>query len=354
MACRELESAGPRAPSGSGRRAEEDAGFALIGRTVGSFRIIEQLGSGATGSVFLACHPLIGSKVAVKFLHPRLCSNPQLVAQFQDEARAVNVVGHPNIISIFDMGVSPPSDLYLVMEYLEGRPLSSLRGPVPASVAVPILAQVCDALEAAHRVGVVHRDVKPDNVFLLRRGRSNFVKLLDFGAAQLRRAPRRGGVGESGLVMGSPPYMPPEQWLGGPIDGRTDVYALGVTAYLLATGRLPFETRCVPLAQIFRRHRDELPPPPAQVNPGVPRALSEAIVRALAKRPEDRFSSAGELGAALRAVLSRRKKARSLEESLSPALLPCGAVGELEGNHPVGGRDSPNWSGTLRQLPPPA
>jgi serine/threonine protein kinase len=304
----------------------EPAATELSDQTVGGFRLLKQLGLGATGTVYLARHEVIGSTVAIKALHERFVANERLVAQFYDEARAVNVIGHENIVRIFDLHVLPPAKYYLVMEHLDGRPLSALaNSPLAPRVAIPILTQICEALEAAHRVGVVHQDVKPDNVILLRRGRANFVKLLDFGAVRLKE-----GSGEASprrLVMGTPAYMPPEQWKGGPVDGRTDIYALGVTAYLLATGTLPFRLKGKPLREMARAHRTQLPPPPHLVNPEVPQAWSEAILQALAKRPEDRFASAKDFGAAMRGVLSRARRRQPPEPGLvvesTPTVVTC-------------------------------
>ncbi len=274
-----------------------------VGQNLGSFRVERQIGEGAMGTVFLARHAVIGSAVAAKVLRPRLAEHPRLVERFYAEARAVSMVGHENIVKVFDMGVSESGLHYMLMELLEGETLSQLPVPAPPSVAIPILTQVCDALEAAHRVGVVHMDIKPGNVILVRRRRSFAVKVLDFGAARLL-SEAAGGTLE-GMVVGTPAYMPPEQWRKEAADGRSDVYGLGVTAYWLATGRLPFFAGSV--REMFLAHRDLIPRPPHEVSPRVGREWSDAIMRALAKRKEDRFASAAELGAALRRILRRRR-----------------------------------------------
>ncbi len=174
---------------GDGLRAVDP----LVGATVGSFRVVRALGRGGMGTVYLAEHPVIGSRVAIKFLHESMAASPELVARFYDEARAVNRIGHENIVGIFDLSMLPPNRYYIVMEYLDGDALSALvrRGSFQPGEALAILLQLCDALQCAHERGVVHRDLKPDNVFVLRRRGVPFVKLLDFGIAKLRDAPRR-------------------------------------------------------------------------------------------------------------------------------------------------------------------
>jgi serine/threonine-protein kinase len=168
-------------------------------------------------------------------------------------------------------------------------------------VSVPILCQACDALQAAHAADVVHRDLKPENIFLVKRGGTDhFVKLVDFGIAKLG-VTRSGGLTAAGLVVGTPEYMAPEQWMGEDIDGRADLYALGIIAYLLATGRLPFR-EATPLAY-FSAHKDKQPEPPRKINPSLPAAYEAVILKALAKRPEDRFQVAFEMREALRQAI---------------------------------------------------
>lgn len=306
-------------------------------RALGDFRIIRKVGHGAMGTVFLAEHRVIGSRVAVKFLNPSFASNPQVVEQFRDEARAVNRVGHPGIVRTYDLRFIPPSCYLLLMEYVEGQSLSSLAGaPVPVKQAVPILAQICDALEAAHRVGVVHRDVKPENIFLEERDGRQCVKLLDFGAAWLRNGEAKAEEGGK-LVLGTPAYMPPEQWKGEAVDGRADVYAVGVIAYMLATGTQPFAARGRKMRDVFLSHRDETPKDPRELNAQVPGAWAKVILKALAKKPEDRYASAAEMAQALRNVRSRRPRRRrgaQREASVSPTYVA-------------------NWTEAVKALPPP-
>ncbi len=275
----------------------------LVGQTFGSFRIVKEIGKGGMGTVYLGEHTVISSRVAIKVLQEKLAADEGLVARFYAEARAVNLIGHENIVNIFDMNVVPPSRYYLVMEYLEGKPLNALlTQPVPASVAIPILIQVCDALQGAHDAGIIHRDLKPENIFLIRRGRrDNFVKVLDFGLAKLLDAAQSPTRTAAGLIVGTPEFMSPEQCNSVPVDGRSDIYSLGNIAWLLATGRLPYTQRG--LGDLLIAHRSQLPKPPHEVNPRVPRAWSDAIMKAVAKNPAERFQTAEEFADALEAAM---------------------------------------------------
>jgi tRNA A-37 threonylcarbamoyl transferase component Bud32 len=271
----------------------------LLGAQVGSYRILKLLGTGGMGSVYLGEHTGIGSRAAIKFLHEHLSSNTDLVQRFYAEARSVNLIGHANIVSIFDMNVLPPNRYYLVMEYLEGRSLEALvqQGPMPMARAIPILSQVCDALDEAHAAGVVHRDLKPENLMLVKRGRQeDFVKILDFGIAKLQSTESSRKTA-TGVIIGTPDYMAPEQAGADTIDGRTDQYSLGVIAYELATGKTPFSG--LPITAMLVAHLSQEPKKPHEVNPAVPQAISAVIMKALAKKPEARFASCGDFGQAL-------------------------------------------------------
>jgi tRNA A-37 threonylcarbamoyl transferase component Bud32 len=261
------------------------------------------VGRGGMGTVYLAEHPVIGSKVAIKFLHESMANEAEVVARFYDEARAVNLIGHENIVGVYDLSMLPPNRFYYVMEYLEGETLAALehRGPVPPPVGLEVLLQLCDALSAAHEQGVVHRDLKPENVFLVsRRGQPHFVKLVDFGIAKLRTAGK--GRTQAGILVGTPEYMAPEQCDDGDIDARTDVYALGVMAFELFTGRLPFTARAT--TQLLMAHLGKAPPRPSSIAP-VDAELERAILRALEKDPARRFQDMGAFADALRPVLLR-------------------------------------------------
>ncbi|WP_242346177.1 serine/threonine-protein kinase [Anaeromyxobacter terrae] len=285
------------------------------------------LGRGGMGTVYLAEHPVIGSRVAVKFLHEAMAADAHVVSRFYDEARAVNLIGHENIVGIYDLSVLAPGRFYYVMEYLDGETLAErIRGgPLDPAIALDVLLQLCDALQCAHERGVVHRDLKPENVFLVQlRGRRDFVKLVDFGIAKLRDA-RAAGRTESGVIVGTPEYMAPEQCEDGPIDARTDVYALGVIAFELATGRLPFVGRGV--APLLLAHLKTPPPRPSELAPVSP-ALERAILRALEKDPGARFADMAAFAGALRAAQAQLP-ARTPPPS--PALRPAAGAAPLHG-----------------------
>jgi serine/threonine protein kinase len=268
---------------------------------VGSYKVVRALGTGGMGAVYLAEHSVIGSKVAVKFLHAHLASSPDLVQRFYAEARSVNLIGHANIISIFDMNVLPPNRYYLVMEFLEGKALDEvLQTPMPTAQAVNVLVQACDGLDAAHKHHIVHRDLKPENIMLVKRGRQeHFVKVLDFGIAKLVSQTASNKTA-TGIIIGTPDYMSPEQAQGGAIDGRSDIYSLGVIAYQMATGKTPFSG--LPITSMLVAHMTQVPPAPHLVNSQVPLAFSMAIMKALAKEPAGRYQTADEFARALEAA----------------------------------------------------
>jgi len=280
---------------------------AMIGRMVGSYRIAKLLGEGGMGAVYLGEHPAIGSKVAIKMLHAQYAAKPTIVERFFNEARSVNLIGHDNIVKILDFDVTGEGRHYFVMEFLHGRALQALLQPgrpLPLQLAGPILLQCCRALQAAHERGIVHRDFKPDNVFLVEQaGRQDVVKLVDFGIAKLA-AESGGGMTQPGTVMGTPAYMSPEQAAGeATIDARSDIYSLGVTMFQMATGKLPFAEAGPSFGKILIAHLQQPPPLPRSIEPGVPEELERIILRTLEKKPEDRYPSMTGLHDALRACM---------------------------------------------------
>ena len=318
---RECPECGGRWPDGTetcpedGARLVAEGADPYIGQPVGSYVVTRCLGRGGMGAVYEAQHPTIGSRVAVKFLHRRYSADEAIVDRFFNEARAVNVIGHDNIIHVSDFNRMEDGSPYFIMEFLEGRPLTELVGqPQPLSVTGPIFLQVTEGLLAAHEKGIIHRDLKPDNLFLVNRGRrANFVKIVDFGIAKLQ-GPDAAASGRTatGMVMGTAQYMSPEQAGGevGRISPASDVYSLGVIMFQLATGRLPFEGKS--FGEILVGHLMQPPPPPRSLEPSVPEGYEAVILRCLEKKPEDRYGSMDELFEALGAVLDAEGLSRDL------------------------------------------
>jgi hypothetical protein len=267
-------------------------------KTLGRYRILGELGRGAMGVVYRAVDPLIEREVALKTLHAEL---PEDVAgevrvRFLREARSAGRLSHPNIVTIFDVGEEGGA-AYIAMELLEGPSLLKMlkeRERVPFHTAADIIAQVADALHHAHQYSIVHRDVKPANVVVSRSGRA---KLTDFGVAYVPAS----DVTQHGSALGSPRYMAPEQVLGQPIDARADVFSLGVVLYEVLTRRTPFEwPGDTTVFALMQRIAGEPHPPLRQIDAAIPAGFDRIMDRALAKRPQDRYQSAGEFAADLR------------------------------------------------------
>jgi serine/threonine protein kinase len=270
----------------------------MIGQILGGYRVIEQLGTGGMGVVYVGQHELIGKRAAVKVLLPELSRDAAVVRRFFNEARAATQVRHPGIVEVFDFGHAADGSAYIVMELLHGETLSARvrrQGRVPLTTSIRLVQQIAGALGAAHTAGIVHRDLKPENVFIVRDPDvtgGERAKVLDFGIAKLAGDMSAEELKtRTGAVIGTPRYMAPEQCRGArEVDHRADLYALGCIFYELLCGRPPFLEKGI--GDLFAAHMFMPPQPPSTFEPSVPPALDAVILNLLAKAPEQRFPSA--------------------------------------------------------------
>jgi serine/threonine-protein kinase len=295
------------------------ASGSLISQTIGNYRVISLLGEGGMGVVYLAQHPVIGRKVAIKLLHAVLARDQDIVSRFFNEARAIHMIAHENIVEILDFGQTTDGQPYFIMEYLTGESLSDAlgRGPMAPADVETIGAQMCRALGAAHAKGIVHRDLKPHNVQLIDKADGAIhVKILDFGVAKILASPdgAQSVKTRTGSLMGTPLYMSPEQCKGaGTLDHRTDIYSLGVMLFEMLAGRPPFMAEGV--GELFAKHMLEEAPQLGDFAPAAPPHMVAAIMKSLAKEPRDRFQTMEEF-----------RKALVGEIKLAPALARSGGT----------------------------
>ncbi|WP_428269791.1 protein kinase domain-containing protein, partial [Haliangium sp.] len=279
----------------------------MIGETVGSYRITRRLSSGGMGTVYEAVHTLIERRAAVKVLLPELSRDSEMMQRFFSEAKATAAIGHPGIVEILDFGFDHRGVAYLVMEFLDGTPLNRrLRAGLGLEHALALVEHIVDALGAAHAKGIVHRDLKPGNVMVVADSAVAFgerTKLLDFGIAKLVDNADSGHKTRTGLVMGTPSYMAPEQCRGtGRIDHRADLYAVGCILFRMLCGRPPFVSEGT--GEIIGMHLFQPPPRPRTLNPNLDPALEALVLRLLAKSPDARPQSAPALLEELDAVIA--------------------------------------------------
>src|SRR6266540_4367918 len=281
------------------RSSSEPHENTLTGRTLSHYQVVSLLGAGGMGEVYLARDPRLDRTVAIKILPGDLAEDPERMQRFEREARAASALNHPNVATIYDVGESDGVH-FIVMEHVEGETVAARvagRSLLPAAV-VDIAVQAADALDVAHAKGITHRDIKPANLMVTHRGH---VKVLDFGVAKVNRSEEVGPSDEwtvepvtsVGSVIGSGPYMSPEQLVGGTVDSRSDVFSLGVVLYQLAAGQLPFSgaTR----GEMKDRIVHAAPAPMMPLNPDIPSDLERITLKCLDKQPEGRYQSAREL-----------------------------------------------------------
>src|SRR5277367_1663435 len=279
----------------------------MIGQVLGGkYTVVRLIGEGGMGAVYEGEQQLgtAKRKVAVKTLHPHLSRDPKIKARFEREVGTIAELEHPNTIQVYDFGTTPEGILYIVIEFLHGKSLADQlekQGAMAPERVVNILEQVCGSLEEAHGRGIVHRDLKPDNVVLVERaGRKDFVKVLDFGIAKRSKEEDKDEqkLTQQGMVLGTPPYMSPEQFTGKPIDSRSDIYSLAVMAYEMLTGTLPF--RAETAWEWATQHMTAAPIPIESLAEGMraPESMRAAIRKALAKNPDDRFQTVSDFEAA--------------------------------------------------------
>ena len=267
----------------------------LIGKSLGKYRVVKHIGAGGMGTVYKAYQPDLERYVAIKVLLTQQALTPGSKERFELEAKAIAKLSHPNILPIYDFGLEDGLS-YFVMKYVSGQSLRNvLKGPLPLSIVSHYLDQIAAALDHAHQHSILHRDVKPANVLI----EENWLLLADFGLVKLLE--NNADLTSPGAIMGSPRYISPEQVNSEPIDHRADIYSLGIMLYEMTTGELPFQKR---MPDILFQHVTDPPPMPRELNPELSESIEQIILKTLAKNPDERYASAGQVARVFRDAIA--------------------------------------------------
>jgi serine/threonine-protein kinase len=320
----------------------------LVGQVIADrYHIIKKLGEGGMGAVYLGEHVKMGRKSAIKVMNPGMAADPDAISRFNREASNASRISHPNVCQIYDFGETTEGVIYLAMEFIEGSALTDLiekEGALPPARAGKILKQSADALASAHDLGIVHRDLKPDNIMIVQgRDGSDIVKVVDFGIAKAVAGDEAGQkVTKTGLVVGTPEYMSPEQLSGDKLDGRSDIYSLGLVFYRMLTGVLPFQADSAQETMIKRLTDEPMPLETARPDIVFPAKLQAVLDKALARMPSERYANASQFG----------KDAEAAVAGLAPAAAAA-AVGESAATQLMDAEAALKSIPTKQKAPPP-
>jgi serine/threonine-protein kinase len=302
----------------------------LTGKLINNrYAVEDKLGEGGFGAVYRATQTGMNRKVALKVLHPKMAKDPQVVGRFKREAQASSLLRAPHTVQVYDFDQSPDGIMYLAMEMLQGRSLHAILaedGPLPPARMFVVMDGIADSLGEAHGHGIVHRDIKPENIYLETRPTPDFVKVLDFGIAKIVSGEGLGGstgpaLTAAGQTLGTLEYMSPEQLMGAQLDGRSDLYALGILSYEMVTGALPFI--CKTPGEMITAHLKTMPPPPSQMAPtrGIPPLLDQVILKLLAKKRDDRYKDTADLRGDLQRLMRGETGAPAASAPPPPAVV---------------------------------
>ena len=330
---REIEGDHPVCPYDGGPVVSRRPDRMLGQRIADKYEIQELVSRGGMGVVYRAKHLLLDRPVAIKCIAEVLTYDPAIWKRFEQEAKSASLLNHPNIITVHDFGLTKDGDLYLVMEYLEGASLNDfieLNGQLNERICARIFVQVCDALQHAHSMGILHRDLKPTNIFISSASRGPHVKVLDFGLAKamVSRDKTREKITRTGECLGTPDYMSPEQSRGLTVDQRSDIYSCGVCIFEALTGSLPFSAE--DLMQVLARQITERPPAFKEAAPHkqISKDIEQIVMRCLEKDPQKRYQSMGDLARALNAFLQKIESKTDAQSDRNFPVKPEKAPGE--------------------------